>query len=118
MPKHTYSQETVQKIQRIINTMLDKAMKDPEFKTLALNDFGAAFKEITGSDLPDGTAFKFVPAGQGNLKEGLIEIPESSEELTDEDLEKVAGGTGGISGMPEIIAVAYGVPSQWMTIPF
>jgi len=91
---------------RILGEMVTRAGKDEEFRTLALADFAGAYKEHTGADLPEGVNMRFVEHGQGDPQAGLFELPSVTEELSDEDLKKVAGGFGPTVSM--IVAV-YGV---------
>lgn len=102
------SQEIREKAGRVIGEMLAKAIQDEEFRKLALQDFSAAYKAHSGKDLPEGTNIRIVEAGQGNPEAGLYEIPNISDELSDEDLEQVAGGVI-VSAAVNSAVMAYGV---------
>jgi len=86
--------EILEKADRIIGEMVVKTVQDEEFRKLALKDFAAAYKQHTGNDFPEGANMRFVEPGQGDPQAGLYELPNVTEELSDEDLEQVAGGRG------------------------
>ena len=120
---HEYSKEVQDKIVAIIQMMMEEAGEDKEFKKLSLTDFPAAFRKLTGHGLPEGASFKFVEASVGSEYPVMLELPDvDSEELSDDDLEKVAGGIGDTlssfnnAGIP--VAVAYGAPIDWQNIDF
>ena len=68
-----------------------RAMTEPEFRTLALNDAAAAFEAVGGT--LTGWNIKFIESEDG--VEDVFVLPpaiETAPELTAEDLEAVAGG--------------------------
>lgn len=91
------------KITKILFKMMEKANTDKQFGALALADFGKAFKEFTKFDLPEGATFEFEK--QGNLI--VVKTPEG--ELSDEELESVAGGKG-LPKIPDMIAPTISTP--------
>jgi hypothetical protein len=125
-----YTPEIQEKIVKILTAIIEKANSDEEFGELCLSDFPSAFKKATGSDLPEGASFECVKM------EGRIVLkapPADADELTDEDLESVAGGTGFGSpfldalallfgpaapsmGPPSIFVLTYGAPGPWTGI--
>ena len=104
--------EILEKASRVIGEMMVKTVQDEDFRKLALKDFAAAYKQHTGDDFPEGANMRFVEPGQGDPQAGLYELPDVTEELSDEDLEQVAGGlvtaTGGAMPTAMSIAMVYG----------
>jgi hypothetical protein len=70
---------------------------DSEFRALALKNPDAAIKQITTTPLPTGVSLRFVdnsgPVKTFTLPDVLPEI----EQLSDLELEEVAGGDVGVS---------------------
>ncbi len=78
-------QETIAEVSR-------RATVDPEFRALALKDGAAAMSKVTTRPIPAGITFRFVD-NSGSLK--TIPLPDplpEIEELSDLELEQVAGG--------------------------
>jgi hypothetical protein len=128
-----YTPAIQEKIVKILTAIIEKANSDEEFGKLCLNDFPSAFKKATGSDLPAGASFECVQL-EGRI---VLKAPTAdADELTDEDLESVAGGTG--FGFPILEALSllfgpigpsvgppslfgpvgpvYGAPGPWINI--
>ena len=76
------------------NKVFARAATDPEFRALALSDGTAAVEEVIGVELPDGLKIRFVENEDAWLTLGLPPA-RSGDELTDQELEAVAGGRGG-----------------------
>jgi len=79
-----------------------RAQVDPLFRTLALNDAKEALRKIRGASLPDDLTVVFVEPGASAFKDPahtrvvvLDSSAEVAEELSDDDLENVAGGGDG-----------------------
>lgn len=126
--QYTYTEDQMKKMAAIIGAILEKAATDETFRKLCLTDVSSAFKDVTGHELPEGANFRFVESGNTNASEGIFKLPPlQGEELTDEDLEKVAGGNindifrdllaEDHSGLARCM---YGVPGPggWGDIPF
>lgn len=82
-----------------VNETLEKLFKqastDAEFRKLCLTDPGAAIKQVSGKDIPSGLKIKFV---ENEGADRTIVLPDLiNEDLSDEDLDKVAGGQQGES---------------------
>ncbi len=74
--------------------VFQRASTDPEFHALALRDGTAAVEEVVGHRLPDGVKIRFVNNDGATFTLGLPPL-RSSDDLTDRELETVAGGRGG-----------------------
>jgi hypothetical protein len=88
------SQEAEDAIQQVVK----RAQTDSEFRQLCLSDPKAAAKLATGKDIPEGFTLRFVENQGANLTVVLPDPIDFNDELSDEDLEQVAGGKGDICG--------------------
>ncbi len=116
-----YTEDQMNKMVTIVNAMIERSAKDEAFRNLCQRDVAAAFKELTGVDLPEGAGFKFAEPGSGDISKGIFELPSPVGELSDEDLESVAGGVSLPLLTPDMInpvVVAYGAPGYWDGIDF
>ncbi len=74
--------------------VIAKAWVDDEFKKRLLADSAAVLKE-NGIEIPEGMTVRFVEQEEPKENEILVPLPPrpgEAAELSDEDLEKVAGG--------------------------
>ncbi len=71
--------------------IIAKAWVDKEFKKRLLDDPATVLKE-NGIELPQGLTVRFVEGEENEILVQLPWQPRESAELSDEDLEKVAGG--------------------------
>ncbi|MBW1962657.1 MAG: hypothetical protein JRJ04_14535 [Deltaproteobacteria bacterium] len=118
--QYTYTEDQIKKMTAIIGAILEKAATDENFRKLCLADASSAFKDVTGHELPEGANFQFVESGDTNVSEGIFKLPPlQAEELTDEDLEKVAGGmlkdflpSFSLPSAGPIVSM-YGLPLTW-----
>ena len=70
--------------------LVERAKKDPAFKSLLLSDTRKAVEDELKIQLPSNVSFHVV---QETAKEVYVVLPEEeSRELSDKDLESVAGG--------------------------
>ena len=70
-----------------------RAMQDAEFRSKAIADPAAAWKEVTGGAMPSGINLIFVEPHEG--ASFSLPIPGSSSgELSDADMAAIAGGKG------------------------
>lgn len=83
------------KLRELILEITRRATVDPEFRRLALTDSRAAIGVITTTPLPPAIEFRFVD-NSGRLK--TVPLPDPvfevfTDELSEEELDRVAGGT-------------------------
>ncbi|EIC21459.1 hypothetical protein [Thiorhodovibrio frisius] len=88
----TCSPELHKKVAETLDRILTKATEDETFGALCVKDFSAAFEQLIGKPMPEGARFSC------EKKDGrvLLKVPANqdneNDELTDADLQKVAGG--------------------------
>jgi len=97
------SQMNNQEVNAAIREVLKRAVADPNFRQLAARDGKAAIAKVTSKPLPQGLTIQFVDNHGKTAKTVVIPDPVSHpEQLTEEELEAVAGGCGasncGVSG--------------------
>lgn len=108
---------TQEEAQAALQKIIKRATTDAEFRQLFLTDAAAAVKEVTGRELPEGYTLRVVENKGADLTVVLPD-PSASSELSDSELEAVAGGghkcgagTCGVSqmcGVSEPCAVSCG----------
>ncbi len=84
---------TNDQIFEIGSKVFQRAATDPEFRTLALADGTTAVEQVIGYPLPDAVKIRFVENNGATLTLGLPPA-RTSDELSDRELEAVAGGRG------------------------
>lgn len=79
------------------HTLIEKAMKDEAFRKELLEDPRAAVEQVTGVKLPPEIQLKVLEEKPGQLYLVLPPAPvsETTDELTEEELTSVSGGTIG-----------------------
>lgn len=75
-----------------IAALLKRASSDADFHARAVNDPAAAVKEVAGRDLPSGFKLRLVENKGADLTLVLPDLQADSQELSDAELESVAGG--------------------------
>ena len=70
-----------------------RAATDPTFRALALKNPAAAMQQVAGEALPDGFKLRIVE-NDGAYLTCVLPDPVESGDLSDAELESVAGGTG------------------------
>jgi hypothetical protein len=85
---------TNEEFDRALEEVTRRSIFDVNFRTLALQDASAAISQVAGKPLPGGVDLKFID-NTGPTK--IVPLPDpiahlSCEEVTDEELEHVAGG--------------------------
>jgi len=90
MSNTQWTQEEADHIEKEIRK---RAMTDPQFRTLALKDPTAAISQINPKPLPTGYKVRCVEAAGFTRTVVLPDPVSNAEELSDADLEQVAGGS-------------------------
>ena len=86
---------TEEKIQEIAKAIHDKSMVDMEFRTRFKTDPNGVIEEIAGVQVPAGFKINVVDSEDADL---TIALPRrATDELSDNELEAVAGGKGGMA---------------------
>lgn len=78
---------------QLLNDILGRAATDPTFRTWLLTEPVAAIHASFGVQVPEGYRIKFIE--RGSDVDALVVLPdlETNGELSEEELEEVAGGT-------------------------
>jgi hypothetical protein len=86
--------ETQESARREMETaLIEKCWKDPEFKKAVVSDPKGMLERHTGRKLPPQLKILVHEEDANTLHLAIPLAPSNLAELTDEDLEKVAGGT-------------------------
>ena len=80
-----------EELQKAYGKIVVKAWGDEEFKEKLLADPAAVFKD-NGIDIPQGVEVKMVEAATEKVVHFVLPPPPTEAELSEEDLDKVAGG--------------------------
>ena len=83
-----------QAAQKTMQELIKKAQTDPEFRQLALTDPNAAIGKINPLPIPASFKVRFVDNAGANLTVVLPDPVSATGELSDAELEQVAGGSG------------------------
>jgi hypothetical protein len=95
------TQWTQEAIQENVKKIIDRATTDKEFRALALSNPAQAVEQTAGMPIPPGVKLQFVDNARANFTVVLPDMQEAdSSELSDVELEQVAGGRGGGSSCP------------------
>lgn len=85
---------TKEESRQVLEDVCRRAQWDGEFRQLALTDPGKAFEQIAEKAIPEGVSIKFIESEPG--VERTFVLPDYfGDDLTDEQLEAVAGGNRG-----------------------
>ncbi|MCK9224622.1 MAG: NHLP leader peptide family RiPP precursor [Candidatus Muirbacterium halophilum] len=84
---------TEQEVKATIEKIQAKASTDKKFREKVLSNPEQAIKEISGKDIPEDFKIKIVENAKG-IDQTYVLPDFIGEELTDEDLDNVAGGMG------------------------
>lgn len=83
---------TAQDAEKAVKESITRARTDLKFRELALSNPRAAVKEVSGKEPPEGLRIKFFDGGDAHITVVLPEYVADASELTDAQLEQVAGG--------------------------
>ncbi|PQP84167.1 hypothetical protein C0Q44_06110 [Paenibacillus sp. PCH8] len=84
---------TEQQVTDTVNAVIAKANTDAAFRALAVSDIYAAIKEATGQEVPQEFKINIVDATGYHATIVLPEARGTEDELTETELESVAGGS-------------------------
>ena len=83
---------TQQEANQAIEQIIKRAQTDSDYRQLCLSDPNKAATEVTGKEMPSGYTLKFVENQGADLTVVLPDVIEESAELSDTELDQVAGG--------------------------
>jgi hypothetical protein len=99
LPKSTLTRD------EISARIAEKAWHDPAFHQRVLADANAAYEEATGLKVPPGVTLKVIEDDAHTINFVIPPRPAATSELSDADLESVAGG----SFLNQVSQFVYGV---------
>ncbi len=82
---------TQEEIEQVIEKVKELSVKDSAFRKLCLENPNEAIKKAAGKEIPAGIVIKFIENVGAHMTIVLPDAPASGE-LSDNDLESVAGG--------------------------
>ncbi|PQP84165.1 hypothetical protein C0Q44_06100 [Paenibacillus sp. PCH8] len=85
---------TQEQLNETVEAVLAKAGSDAEFRALAVSDIYAAIRAATGHEVPQQFKIRVVDATGYHATIILPEVRNAADELTDTELDNVAGGSG------------------------
>ena len=90
-----------------IEQIVKRAQTDSQFRQLCLDNPNSVVQEVTGKDLPVGFTLRFVENQGADLTVVLPDLSDSDAELSDRELEEVAGGKCSVSCAPSHALTGY-----------
>jgi hypothetical protein len=78
--------------EQAIEQIIKRAQTDSQFRQLCLDNPNSAAQKATEKDLPEGFTLRFVENQNADLTVVLPDLVDGSAELSDAELEQVAGG--------------------------
>ncbi len=85
-------QWTSEEIDRVIRETVRRGQTDAEFRALALKDPNMAVMKVAGRAIPESLKIKFFDGTGAHVSVVLPELQAEDGELSDTQLEQVAGG--------------------------
>ena len=107
---------TNQEAEQAIAQVIERAQTDSEFRQLCLSNPNAAAREATGKDIPEDFTLKFVDNQGADLTVVLPDLVDSSVELSNAELEQVAGGNEKCGRSCGVSCVASDIPGEDLNI--
>ena len=86
---------TEQTIQDTFKKIVERASTDQNFRKLALSRPNEAVEQVSGMAVPPGVNLRFVDNAGASYTLVLPDARKAGSELSDAELEQVAGGRGG-----------------------
>ena len=86
-----------QEAEQIIQQVIKRAQTDAEYRRLCLSDPNGAVREVASKEVPDNYTLRFVENHGADLTVVLPDAIAEQTELSDRELDYVAGGKCGIS---------------------
>lgn len=99
---------TQKTVKETADKVVARAVTDAEFRALALSDAKKAIGEINPEPIPDAYRIRFVDNAGATFTLVLPDMPAPGGELSDADLEQVAGGRISASDVGEAIGTVTG----------
>jgi hypothetical protein len=79
--------------EQAIEQIVKRAQTDSQFRQLCLDNPNRAAQEVTGKDIPEGFTLHFIENQNADLTVVLPDLVDGNAELSNAELEEVAGGT-------------------------
>ncbi|MBW4534283.1 MAG: NHLP leader peptide family RiPP precursor [Pleurocapsa minor HA4230-MV1] len=79
--------------EQAIEQIVKRAQTDSQFRQLCLDNPNRAAQEVTGKDIPEGFTLHFIDNQNADLTVVLPDLVDGNAELSNAELEEVAGGT-------------------------
>ncbi|NME99554.1 NHLP leader peptide family RiPP precursor [Aneurinibacillus aneurinilyticus] len=82
----------IEKVNKALETLKQKATIDNEFRTLCLNNPAEAVKQATGMEVPEGFKLRVIDNAGAHLTVVLPDLQVGEGELDETELTQVSGG--------------------------
>jgi hypothetical protein len=89
--------------------LIKKCWQEPDFRKQVVADPKGMLEKATGQKLPDNVKIFIHEEDRSTLHLSIPPAPKNMNELSDEDLERVAGGTELVLGTTLIMAATMGI---------
>ena len=83
---------TKEQVDQVLAEIVQRSLKDADFRRLCLENAAAAVKAVTSEPLPPDFKLRFIDNDHADLTVVLPDIVEGGRELTDDELSAVSGG--------------------------